>query len=63
MQEEIPKETVHLDDVFTSNYYRQLEIINKSKSAKYVKVKFENELNCNSILPISLSYKVGFRNS
>lgn len=63
MEPEIPEEVVDLPGIFTNHYYRQIEVINKSKTTKFAKLTFENQPNCNVILPKSVSYKLGFRNS
>lgn len=57
------EEIIDLQGIYSTNYFRQIEIVNKSKVAKFVKLIFENEQNSNVILPTSLSFKVGFKNS
>ena len=47
-----------MNGIFECDYYRQLEIVNKSKTTKFIKLTFENEQNSNVNFPISLSYKV-----
>lgn len=60
---EQPEETVNIEGIFLTPYFREIEIYNRSRKTKVVRIVFKAKENANTLLPEEFSYKVAMKSN
>ena len=57
------EERIDIEGLFTTPYFREIQIYNRSRKTKFVKLLFRQSADANVLLPCEISFKVGMKSN
>ena len=60
---EAVEERIDIEGIFTTPYFREIQIYNRSRKTKFVKLLFRQGADANVLLPCEISFKVSMKSN
>ena len=60
---EKPEEKVDIEGIFVAPYFREIEVYNRSRKTKVVRLLFRKGANANALLPCEVAFKVSMKSN